>query len=94
MRPYITDELYRRKKVPFLAPSKWPQGGPLHRMFENLLSRDAVEQLGFFEYSVVEDALGRAFGDQADPLAFRTLAYVGAWVTLSKRFGVKKAGVC
>ncbi|KAF9641106.1 hypothetical protein BFW01_g465 [Lasiodiplodia theobromae] len=94
VRPYITDELYRRKKVPFLAPSKWPQGGPLHRMFENLLSRDAVEQLGFFEYSVVEDALGRAFGDEADPLAFRTLAYVGAWVTLSKRFGVKKAGVC
>lgn len=91
VRPYITDELYRRKKHPFLAPTKWPRSGPLHRMFEDLLTREAVEQLGFVDYAVIEDALRRGFGDEAESTAFRTLAYVGAWVTLSKRFGVKKA---
>ena len=60
-------------------------------MFEDLLTKEAVEQLGFVDYAVVEDALRRGFGDEAESTAFRTLAYVGAWVTLSKRFGVKKA---
>lgn len=91
VRPYITDELYRRKKHPFLAPTKWPRGGPLHRMFEKLLTREAVEQLGFVDYAVVANALRDGFGDDANSNTFRTLAYVGAWVTLSKRFGVKKA---
>jgi asparagine synthase (glutamine-hydrolysing) len=91
VRPYITDELYRRKKHPFLAPTKWPHNGPLHRMFRELLTREAVENLGFVDYDVVANALRRGFGDEAESTAFRTLAYVGAWVTLSKRFGVKKA---
>ncbi|KAF2690582.1 glutamine-hydrolyzing asparagine synthase [Lentithecium fluviatile CBS 122367] len=91
VRPFITDELYRRKKHPFLAPTKWPLGGPLHRMFEGLLTRDAVERLGFVDYSAVEGALKHGFGDAADSKAFRTLAYVGAWVTISERFGVAQA---
>lgn len=91
VRPFITDELYRRKKHPFLAPTKWPVDGPLNRMFERLLTREAVERLGFVDYSVVEGALNHAFGDAGDSKAFRTLAYVGAWVTLSERFDVAQA---
>ncbi|KKZ62743.1 asparagine synthase (glutamine-hydrolyzing) [[Emmonsia] crescens] len=90
VRPYITDELYRRRKNPFLAPSKWPEKGHLHRMFEELLTREAVENLGFVDYNVVERGLGRAFGDNADLIAFRTLLCVGSWVALSQRLGVKK----
>ncbi|PVI02666.1 glutamine-hydrolyzing asparagine synthase [Periconia macrospinosa] len=91
VRPFITDELYRRKKHPFLAPTKWPIGGPLHRMFERLLTRDAVEQLGFVDYSVVEKAFKQGFGDAADSRSFRILAYVGAWVSLSQKLGVARA---
>lgn len=91
VRPYITDELYKRKKHPFLAPMKWPSDGPLHRMLSTLLTREAVEGLGFVDYGIVEKSMGRAFGEKADASAFRTLLYVGAWVTLAERFGVKKA---
>ncbi|KAL2192302.1 hypothetical protein P885DRAFT_82341 [Corynascus similis CBS 632.67] len=91
VKPFITEELYRRRKHPFLAPTKWPRGGPLHRMFESLLTRDAVMKLGFVDYAAVEHALATGFGDKADPKAFRTLAYVGAWVTLGNRFGVAQA---
>ncbi|KAI4153206.1 MAG: hypothetical protein L6R39_001637 [Caloplaca ligustica] len=91
VRPYITDELYKRRKNPFLAPTRWPQGGALHRLFQGLLTREAVEALGFLDYAVVEEALERAYSLKGDTEAFRLLVYVGAWVTLRERFGVKKA---
>ncbi|EEH21154.1 asparagine synthase (glutamine-hydrolyzing) [Paracoccidioides brasiliensis Pb03] len=91
VRPYITDELYQRKKFPFLAPSRWPEQGPLHLMFEKLLTREAVESLGFVDYDVVREMLGRAFGANEDSKAFRTVLCVGSWVILGQRLGVKKA---
>ena len=91
VKPFITDELYRRRKHPFLAPTKWPKDGPLHRMFAALLTREAVERLGFVDWAVVEKSLETGFGDQADGRAFRTLSYVGAWVTLGNRLGVAQA---
>lgn len=91
VRPFITDELYRRKKHPFLAPTKWPLDGPLHRMFKRILTKEAVERLGFVDYDIVARALEHAFGDAAESTAFRTLAYAAAWVTLSERFGVAQA---
>ncbi|ROT35057.1 glutamine-hydrolyzing asparagine synthase [Sodiomyces alkalinus F11] len=91
VRPFITDELYKRKKHPFLAPMKWPRGGPLHQTLSGMLTREAVEGLGFVDYNVVRDSLDRAFGEEADASAFRNLLYVGAWVTLAERFGVRKA---
>lgn len=90
-RPYITDELYQRKKHPFLAPMKWPINGPLQRMLSSMLTREAVEGLGFVDYSIVQESLDRAFGDEADVNSFRNLLYVGAWVTLAERFGVMRA---
>lgn len=54
-------------------------------------AREAVEALGFVDCVVVEEALERAYSLKGDTKAFRTLVYVGAWVTLRERFGVKKA---
>lgn len=92
-RPYITDELYNRRKVTFWAPTRWSKNGRLHNMFKTLLTREAVENLGFVNYEVVEKALAKAFGDVADPASFRIVCYTGGWVTLAQRFGIKKASV-
>ncbi|KAI0448684.1 hypothetical protein F5B21DRAFT_521383 [Xylaria acuta] len=91
VRPYITDELYKRKKNPFLAPVRWAHDGPLHRMFKALLTQEAVEQLGFVNYTTIQQAMDIAWGDEADPKSFRLLVYCGAWVVLSQRMGVAKA---
>ncbi|KAL8663552.1 MAG: hypothetical protein Q9202_003740 [Teloschistes flavicans] len=91
VRPYITDELYKRKKHPFLAPTRWAADGPLHRMFQTLLTPRAVERLGFVNYSTIEEAMGVAWGEKGDAKAFRLLVYCGAWVTLGQRLGVAKA---
>ncbi|KAK4236407.1 hypothetical protein C8A03DRAFT_16942 [Achaetomium macrosporum] len=90
-KPYITKELYERKKQPYMAPNRWPKDGPLHNKLREICTRDAVEKLGFVDWEVVRQALDAAFGEGADGVSFRVLLVVGAWVTLSKRFGIKRA---
>ncbi|RDA95365.1 hypothetical protein CP533_3540 [Ophiocordyceps camponoti-saundersi (nom. inval.)] len=94
VRPHVTEEVYHRPKVAFWAPIRWPRNGRLHSMFRDLLTREAVDQLGFIDYSVVREALDKAFGDAADPKSFRIVCYTGNWVAISQRFGVKKASAC
>jgi asparagine synthase (glutamine-hydrolysing) len=91
VRPYITDELFNRKKHPFLAPTQWTKDGPLYRMFKGLLTQDAVEQLGFVDWEVIRQAMETAWGEAANPRSFRLLVFCGCWVTLSQRMGVAKA---
>ncbi|KXH44318.1 asparagine synthase [Colletotrichum simmondsii] len=92
-KPFILKELYERQKHPFTAPIKWPRGGPLHNMLLNTVTRERVENLGFVDYNVVEDALDRGFGEKADVKAFRILLFVAAWVTLGERLGIPKASL-
>ena len=91
MRPFITDEIYQRRKIMFLAPVRWKNDGPLHRMFKDILTKESVENLGFVRWPCVEAALERGFGNAADGACFRTVLYSASWVTLSKRFGVRRA---
>ncbi|KAK1998111.1 asparagine synthase [Colletotrichum falcatum] len=90
-RPFITQELYERRKHPYSAPLKWPRGGPLHQLFASLVTETSVSNLGFVNWNDAEVWLERAFGDDADPNAFRRLVVVGSLVVLSQRFGVQKA---
>ncbi|KAK2031581.1 asparagine synthase [Colletotrichum zoysiae] len=90
-RPFITQELYERRKHPYSAPLKWPHGGPLHRLFTDLVTETSVNNLGFVDWNDAKVWLARAFGDNADLNAFRKLVVTGCWVVLSQRFGVEKA---
>ncbi|KAJ0314066.1 hypothetical protein Brms1b_007215 [Colletotrichum noveboracense] len=90
-KPFITQELYERRKHPYSAPVKWPRGGPLHQMMERLITKESIENLGFIEWEDARSWLETGFGDEADPRSFRKLVVTGSWVVLSQRFGVKKA---
>lgn len=89
-RPFITQEIYERTKHPYIAPTVWPVGGALYRLFERLVTRENVENLGFVDWNSVSGLLSRAF-EKRETAALRTLINVGQWVVLSKRFGVAKA---
>ncbi|KAI0547808.1 asparagine synthase-domain-containing protein [Xylaria curta] len=91
VRPYITDELYQRKKHPFLAPTRWAKGGSLHRKFKAILTQEAVEALGFVDWETIKNDMEVGWGETAQPKAFRRLVYCAAWVTLSQRMGVARA---
>jgi len=55
-RPFITDELYKRKKHPYSAPTTWPEDGPLHKLMQKLVTKENVEQLGFVDWDGQEGA--------------------------------------
>ena len=44
-KPFITQELYERKKHPYSAPTTWPEGGPLHKLMDGLVTKENVEEL-------------------------------------------------
>jgi asparagine synthase (glutamine-hydrolysing) len=86
VRPFISEEMYRRRKLMFLAPIRWPKNGPLHMMFQRILTQESVGVLGFVNWPVVQDALERGFGEAADGACFRTVIYAASWVTIYSRF--------
>ncbi|KAM3508944.1 hypothetical protein MY11210_006519 [Beauveria gryllotalpidicola] len=83
VRPFVSEDMYRRRKVMFLAPIRWAKGGPLHLMFWRILTEESVRELGFVHWPFVRDALERSFGEAADGACFRTVVYAASWVTLS-----------
>lgn len=91
-KPFITQELYERKKHPYSAPTKYPRDGPLHKVMSRLLTKEAVEGLGFVSWEVVGGLVDEAFGDNGDPKALRLALVVAEWVVLSRRFNVARAG--
>ncbi len=91
-RPFITDELYKRKKFPYSAPTVWPKDGPIHKLFLSLLTEDNVKMLGFVNWQKVKDNLWDAF-EKADVRAMRGCYVVGQWVVIGKRFGIRKAEI-
>ncbi|TLS21787.1 uncharacterized protein PpBr36_09582 [Pyricularia pennisetigena] len=90
-RPFITQELYERRKHPYTAPIKWPRDGPVNHLMKSLITHETIENLGFIEWEDARAWLETAFGDDADSTSFRRLVIVASWVVLSQRFGVRKA---
>lgn len=90
-KPYVTEELYERKKHPYSAPTTWPKDGPLHLLLKRLLTKENVEELGFVSWHKVRNLVDAAFGKKGCPGAMRTALVVAEWVVLSKKFGVRRA---
>lgn len=89
VKPFVTDEVYNRKKHPFLGPTQIARDGPLHKLFERLVTRDNVAELGFVDWDKAKVLLEKTLeGDNV--FAFRSLLVVAQFVVLHKRFGVKK----
>ena len=89
-RPYMTPEVYGRKKHVFSAPIRYQPGNQLHRLFQRLLTRKRVEQLGFLDVEEVPGLMTRAF-EGGDASAMRFVINAAQWVVLSERFGIKRA---
>ncbi|KAK3062768.1 hypothetical protein LTS18_003402 [Coniosporium uncinatum] len=89
-KPFITKELYERRKHPYSAPTTYPEGGPLHKLFKRLLTRAKVEQLGFVEWAKAEGLVERAFAGN-EPSAMRVALCVAQWVVIAERFSIGRA---
>lgn len=90
-KPFITKELYERKKHPYSAPTTWPKGGHLNKLLDKLISEDNIKQLGFVDWERCKGLTAKAFGENGNPMAMRYAIVVAEWVVLGQRFGVATA---
>lgn len=90
MKPFITEELYVRKKHPFSAPVKYKPNGPVHKLFDSLITKENVEDLGFLEWEQCKGLVHDAIFD-ANRAKYSQMILVGQFVILKRRFGVRKA---
>ena len=88
-RPFVTDEIYKKRKHPYSAPLKYKIGGPMHTLMKRLVTEEKVEKLGFLRAGEWDDKIERAFS--GDDSTFKLVICVAQWVILGERFEVKKA---
>lgn len=89
-KPFITDEIYKKKKHPYSAPVQFPKDGPLYNLLKRLVTTFNIEKLGFLEAEGLEGLVDECF-DTKQMSLFRLVICLAQWVVLSQRFGVKKA---
>lgn len=94
-KPFITDEIYRRRKHPYTAPAVYPVNGPLHKLMQKLLTMENVNKLGFLSWDAVKLNMEQAFPDNGEKSqsshAFRATVMSAQWVVLGQKFGVATA---
>ncbi|KAF9735516.1 asparagine synthase [Paraphaeosphaeria minitans] len=89
-KPFITEELYNRRKHPFSAPVTYPVDGPLHRYIGSLMTKENIEQLGFLEWEKCKYLVEDGFVHK-NAVEMRKLFMISQLVELQRRFGVKRA---
>lgn len=89
-KPFITEEIYKKRKHPYSAPVQYPKNGPIHRLLQALVTEENVAKLGFLKADGVEDLVDQAFETKEVP-TFRLVICLAQWVVLQQRFGVAKA---
>lgn len=86
-KPFITPEIYARRKHAFAAPFKWKEGGPLWNKFQQLLSKENLEALGFVDVEKAMQVRDRAFREK-DELLFREVLWLAQIASVGKSFGL------
>ena len=89
-KPFISKEMYERKKHPFTAPHRYDVGGPMHDLLSRLVTRENIEQLGFVDVGEGSVIVEKAFSDR-DDAAMRAAIILGQWIVLSREFCIPRA---
>ena len=89
-KPFITKELYERKKHPYSAPTSYPVDGPLHKLLASIVTKENIEHLGFIDWTRCDGIVDRAFKGKS-AMAMRYSIVLAEWIILSRRFGVRRA---
>lgn len=84
VKPFITPEVCDRTKQPFIhGARKRPKGGPMHRLLQRLLTREAVERVGWLDYDAIQELIAVGFDDDDDKVSVQ-----------QSRLAVAKALLC
>lgn len=89
-KPFITEEIYKKRKHPYSAPVEFPMDGPMRRLLGDLVTEENIAKLGFLNPHGVAGLVNEAFEKRETPI-FRLVICLAQWVVLQQRFGVAKA---
>lgn len=89
-KPFITEEIYTKKKHPYSAPVQFPKGGPLYKLLKRLVTEENISKLGFVKPDGLNSLVDESFETKHMP-TFRLVICLAQWVVLQQRFGVAKA---
>ncbi len=89
-KPFITEEIYKKRKHPYSAPVEYPKSGPMYNLLKELVTEANVAKLGFLESNGVDKLVDEALETKEMPI-FRLVICLAQWVVLQQRFGVAKA---
>jgi asparagine synthase (glutamine-hydrolysing) len=89
-KPFITEEIYQKRKHPYSAPVEYPRDGPMYKLLKELVTDENVAKLGFLTPNGVEKLVDEVFETMQMP-TFRLVICLAQWVVLQQRFGVSKA---
>lgn len=88
VKPYVTDEVYRRRKQPFAAPFRWKKGGPLYAKLSSLITRENVENLGFAVWDQCGSLLDKCY-EEEDQSLFRKMIWLAQIISIGLQFDVQ-----
>ncbi|KAJ7762649.1 putative asparagine synthase [Mycena metata] len=97
VKPFVTDEMYRRKKVPFNPPPRpaaRPGASPLQLHLSRRITQASVERLGIFHWPYIHDTLTSYMESPGFPAhgaideRARILLGVLSFIVLQERFNV------
>ncbi|KAJ7617945.1 hypothetical protein FB45DRAFT_756059 [Roridomyces roridus] len=102
MKPFITDEIYKRQKIHFNPPPKPSNSDiknltPLQVRLRDRITKTTVERTGLFEWGYVEELLRGYLEDPVYPshgaidVRAKKLMVVLSFVVLQERFSVSTA---
>ncbi|CAK4707738.1 unnamed protein product [Aphanomyces euteiches] len=88
VKPFVTQELYERVKVRFMAPPSEFDPEAYHwKKIKSRVTQQAVERLGWMDWIFV-DGLVTRFVTTNDPFAEKLLNFIMSIIVIQERFGV------
>ncbi|KAF2207336.1 hypothetical protein CERZMDRAFT_115204 [Cercospora zeae-maydis SCOH1-5] len=88
VRPFVTEEVYQRRKHPFSAPFWWQPGGPLQKKLASLITEENVARLGFVEWDRCKDLVDKVFYEK-DEGTFRSAIWLAQIISIGSQFDVR-----
>ncbi|KAI8879380.1 asparagine synthetase [Backusella circina FSU 941] len=86
-RPFITEEIYKRTKQPFVAPVPEATDPSIVDFISKMVTKENVAKLGWANVEYIEELKCQYF-DTRSHVAFTNLLFIMSYIVISQRFNV------
>lgn len=89
VKPYVTEELYKRTKEPFIAPMARGHNDLFVSMVNSHLTKENIDKLGWADYDKIHRATEKYINEGSkDNRVYQDILFLISFVIISQRFNV------